>query len=157
MSKKTTAKKATAETTPKSEAHTGSEHLDFSAGNPAAGEASEKARASLPYAGAATALGLCVLVTLPPAWKVEDPNAKPYWQIEIRDQQGLRYSDVYRVKQLEKAHTLAEKIAKDRKLPIVTKEPPAPRKAQPTAEAEAAPMPDPEAGEDYDETTGTPF
>jgi hypothetical protein len=58
---------------------------------------------------------------------------------------------------LEKAHTLAEKIAKDRKLPIVTKEPPAPRKAQPAADAEAAPMPDPEANEDYDETTGTPF
>jgi hypothetical protein len=79
----------------------------------------------------------------------------PYWQIEIRDQQGLRYSDVYRVKQLEKAHTLAEKIAKDRKLPIVTKEPPAPRKAQPAAEAESAPMPDPEA--DTAESEVTPF
>jgi len=51
MSKKTTAKKATTEaveTTPKSEAHTGNEHLDFSAGNPAAGEAREKARAQRP-------------------------------------------------------------------------------------------------------------
>jgi hypothetical protein len=88
-------------------------------------------------------------------WKLEDPNARPYWQIEIKDQQGRRYSDVYRVKELEKAHDLAERIAKDRKLPIVTQEPPAPRKAQP--EAEVVPMPDPEAGEDYDEATGTPF
>ena len=132
MSKKTTAKKATT-------------------------EAAETTKAATPStcASTAAALGLCVLVTLPPAWKVEDPNAKPYWQIEIRDQQGLRYSDVYRVKELEKAHTLAEKIAKDRKLPIVTKEPPAPRKAQPAAEAEAAPMPDPET--DAAESEVTPF
>ena len=86
-------------------------------------------------------------------WKLEDPNAKPYWQIEIKDQQGRRYSDVYRVKELEKAHDLAERIAKDRKLPIVTQEPPAPRKAQP--EAEAVPMPDPE--EDAAESEVTPF
>ena len=111
-------------------------------------QTAEQGKAPAPATSAASTaatLGLCVLVTLPPAWKVEDPNAKPYWQIEIRDQQGLRYSDVYRVKQLEKARDLAEKIAKDRKLPIVTQEPPAPRKAQPAAEAEAAPMPDPEA------------
>ncbi len=133
MSKKTTAKKATA-------------------------EAVETAKATAPAthtASTATAIALCVLVTLPPVWKLEDPNARPYWQIEIKDQQGRRYSDVYRVKELEKAHDLAERIAKDRKLPIVTQEPPAPRKAQP--EAEAVPMPDPEAGEDYDEATGTPF
>ena len=121
MSKKTTAKKATA-------------------------EAAETTKAATPStcASTAAALGLCVLVTLPPVWKVEDPNAKPYWQIEIRDQNGLRYSDVYRVKELEKAHDLAERIAKDRKLPIVTQEPPAPRKAQPAAVAEPIPMPDPE-------------
>ena len=106
-------------------------------------------------ANTVAALSLCVLVTLPPVWKVEDPDAKPYWQIEIKDQQGRRYSDVYRVKELEKAHTLAEKIAKDRKLPIVTKEPPAPRKAQPAADAEAVPMPDPEA--DAAESEVTPF
>jgi len=133
MSKKTTAKKAaTAEQT------------------------TETAKAPAPAthaASTATALALCVLVTLPPVWKLEDPNAKPYWQIEIKDQQGRRYSDVYRVKELEKAHDLAERIAKDRKLPIVTQEPPAPRKAQP--EAEPIPMPDPEA--DAAESEVTPF
>ena len=132
MSKKTTAKKATTEQT------------------------AETAKAAAPAthaASTATALALGVLVTLPPVWKVEDPNAKPYWQIEIKDQQGRRYSDVYRVKQLDKARDLAEKIAKDRKLPIVTQEPPAPRKAQP--EAEAVPMPDPE--EDAAESEVTPF
>ena len=129
MSKKTTAKKATTAETAKAPA-------------PATSAASTVA-----------AISLCVLVTLPPLWKVEDPNAKPYWQIEIKDQQGRRYSDVYRVKQLEKAHDLAERIAKDRKLPIVTQEPPAPRKAQP--EAEAVPMPDPE--EDAAESEVTPF
>ena len=133
MSKKTTAKKAaTTEQT------------------------AETAKAAAPAthtASTATALALCVLVTLPPVWKLEDPKAKPYWQIEIKDQQGRRYSDVYRVKELEKAHDLAERIAKDRKLPIVTQEPPAPRKAQP--EAEAVPMPDPE--EDAAESEVTPF
>ena len=133
MSKKTTAKKAaTTEQT------------------------AETAKAAAPAthtASTATALALCVLVTLPPVWKLEDPNAKPYWQIEIKDQQGRRYSDVYRVKQLEKAHDLAERIAKDRKLPIVTQEPPAPSKAQP--EAEPVPMPDPEA--DAAESEVTPF
>ena len=132
MSKKTTAKKAaTTEQT------------------------AEQSKPAAPSACASTAavISLCVLVTLPPVWKVEDPNAKPYWQIEIRDQNGVRYSDVYRVKELEKAHGLAERIAKDRKLPIVTQEPPAPRKAQP--EAEAIPMPDPE--EDAAESEVTPF
>ena len=133
MSKKTTAKKATT-----------------------AEQTAETAKAAAPAthaASTATALALCVLVTLPPVWKLEDPNAKPYWQIEIKDQQGRRYSDVYRVKELEKAHDLAERIAKDRKLPIVTQEPPAPRKAQP--EAEPVPMPDPE--EDAAESEVTPF
>ena len=127
MSKKTTAKKATT---------------------------AEQSKPAAPSAcaSAAAVISLCVLVTLPPVWKLEDPNAKPYWQIEIRDQNGLRYSDVYRVKQLEKAHDLAERIAKDRKLPIVTQEPPAPRKAQPE---EAVPMPDPE--EDAAESEVTPF
>ena len=128
MSKKTTAKKATTAETAKAPA-------------PATSAAST-----------ATALALCVLVTLPPVWKLEDPNAKPYWQIEIKDQQGRRYSDVYRVKQLDKARDLAEKIAKDRKLPIVTQEPPEPRKPQ---TAEAVPMPDPE--EDAAEGENTPF
>ena len=132
MSKKTTAKKATA--------------------NEQTAEQSKPAAPSA-CASAAAVISLCVLVTLPPVWKLEDPNAKPYWQIEIKDQQGRRYSDVYRVKELEKAHDLAERIAKDRKLPIVTQEPPAPRKAQP--EAEAVPMPDPE--EDAAESEVTPF
>ena len=57
------------------------------------------------------------------------------------------------MKELEKAHDLAERIAKDRKLPIVTQEPPAPSKAQP--EAEPVPMPDPEA--DAAESEVTPF
>ena len=48
------------------------------------------------------------------------------------------------MKELEEAHDLAERIAKDRKLPIVTREPPAPKKAQPTAVAEPIPMPDSE-------------
>ena len=132
MSKKTTAKKATT-----------------------AEQTAEQSKPAAPSAcaSAVAALSLCVLVTLPPVWKLEDPNAKPYWQIEIKDQQGRRYSDVYRVKQLEKAHDLAERIAKDRKLPIVTQEPPAPRKAQP--EAEAVPMPDPE--DDAAESEVTPF
>ena len=132
MSKKTTAKKVTTTT-------------------------AETAKAAAPATNAANtiaAISLCVLVTLPPVWKVEDPNARPYWQIEIKDQQGRRYSDVYRVKELEKAHGLAERIAKDRKLPIVTQEPPAPRKAQP---AEAIPMPDPEEANDAEDGGPTPF
>ena len=99
----------------------------------------------------AATLALCVMVTLPPKEKFD--AGKGYWQIEIKDQQGQRYSDVYRTKNLEMAHTLAEKIAKDRKLPIVTQEPPAPRLAQPAQAEEAVPMPDPE---DYD-ANGTPF
>jgi len=133
MSKKTTAKKAA--TTEQTAEHS----------KPAAPSA---------CASAAAVISLCVLVTLPPVWKLEDPNAKPYWQIEIRDQQGRRYSDVYRVKELEKAHDLAERIAKDRKLPIVTQDPPAPKKIQPAAVAEPIPMPDPEEdSEDEDDTT----
>ena len=126
MSKKTTAKKAaTTEQT------------------------AEQSKAPAPAANAATtvaALSLCVLVTLPPVWKMENPDARPYWQIEIKDQQGLRYSDVYRVKELEKARDLAERIAKDRKLPIVTQEPPATKQAAP----EPVPMPDPEEDGDED-------
>ena len=115
----------------------------------------EQSKAPVTAASAVAALGLCVLVTLPPAWKMENPDARPYWQIEIKDQQGQRYSDVYRTKNLEMAHTLAEKIAKDRKLPIVTQEPPAPRAkaTEPAAVAEPVPMPDPE---DYD-ADGIPF
>ena len=114
-------------------------------------QTAETAKAPAPATNTVAALSLCVLVTLPPAWKMESPDARPYWQIEIKDQQGRRYSDVYRVKALEKARDLAERIAKDRKLPIVTQEPPAPKQAEPV------PMADPEAGEDYDEATGTPF
>ena len=123
----------------------------------ATAEAVETTKAATPStcASTAAALGLCVLVTLPPAWKVEDPDAKPYWQIEIRDQNNVRYSDVYRVKDLEKAHALAEKIAADRKLPITLKEPPAPRKALPAQVAEAVPMPDPET--DAEEGEASPF
>ena len=132
MSKKTTAKKAaTTEQT------------------------AEQSKAPAPAANAATtvaALSLCVLVTLPPAWKMENPDARPYWQIEVKDQQGHRYSDVYRVKELDKARDLAERIAKDRKLPIVTQEPPEPKKAK---SVEAVPMPDPEA--ELAEGEVTPF
>jgi hypothetical protein len=114
-------------------------------------------------AAAQIAAAFFILVTLPPVEKFE--AGKGYWQIEIKDEAGRRYSDIYRIKDLEKARDLAEKIAKDRKLPIVTQEPPAPRKAQPAAEAEAIPMPDPEAedsdglpeaGADYSEE-GAPF
>ena len=120
MSKKTTAKKAntTEQTAEPSKAPAPATHA----------------------ASTATALALCVLVTLPPVWKMENPDARPYWQIEVKDQQGRRYSDVYRMKELEKARDLAERIAKDRKLPIVTQEPPAPKKP----EAEPVPMADPE-------------
>jgi hypothetical protein len=112
-------------------------------------QTAEQTKAPAPAASAAVtaAIALCVLVTLPPMEKFE--AGKGYWQIEIKDQQGKRYSDVYRVKELEKAHTLAEKIAKDRKLPIVTQEPPAPR----TAEAEPAAPVD---STDYD-NSGIPF
>jgi hypothetical protein len=140
MSKKTTAKKAANTTTETAE-------------TPAACGSTAAVTAAVAIAATAATLGLCVLVTLPPAWKLESPDARPYWQIEIRDRQGRRYSDVYRVKELEKAHDLAERIAKDRKLPIVTQEPPAPKKAQPAAEP--VPMPDPEA--DADEGDLTPF
>jgi hypothetical protein len=64
-------------------------------------------------------LGCAVIATLPPLWKMANPEGPaPYWQIEIKDSQGKRYSDVYRVKDLEKAHTLAEKIARDRGIPL---------------------------------------
>lgn len=110
----------------------------------------EQSKAPVTAASAVAALGLCVLVTLPPAWKMENPDARPYWQIEIKDQQGRRYSDVYRVKELEKARDLAERIAKDRKLPIVTQEPPAPKKPEPV------PMADPEA-DAAEDGEATPF
>jgi len=110
----------------------------------------EQSKAPVTAASAVAALGLCVLVTLPPAWKMETPDARPYWQIEIKDQQGRRYSDVYRVKELEKARDLAERIAKDRKLPIVTQEPPAPKKPEPV------PMADPEA-DAAEDGEATPF
>jgi hypothetical protein len=130
MNKKNTAKKANTATT-----------------------AAEQSKAPASAAVTAATIALCVLVTLPPKEKFD--AGKGYWQIEIKDQQGQRYSDVYRTKDLEKAHTLAEKIAKDRKLPIVTQEPPAPRAkaSEPAAVAEPVPMPDPE---DYD-ADGTPF
>jgi hypothetical protein len=117
-------------------------------------QTAEQSKATAPAASAANtvaALSLCVLVTLPPAWKMESPDARPYWQIEVKDQQGRRYSDVYRVKELEKARDLAERIAKDRKLPIVTQEPPAPKMPK----AEPAPMADPEA--DAEEVEAAPF
>ena len=69
-------------------------------------------------------IALCVLVTLPPTWKMKSPNVTPYWQIEVADQKtGRRFSNTYRVTSLDKAHSLAERIARERKLEIVTKEP----------------------------------
>ena len=108
-------------------------------------EAAATSKAATPGTCASTVatIALCVMVTLPPTEKFD--AGKGYWQIEIKDRQGQRYSDVYRTKDLEMAHTLAEKIAKDRKLPIVTQEPPTTRKAQPAAVAEPIPMPDPES------------
>ena len=137
MSKKTTAKKATTE----------------AAAGTVPTASTPNSSLLTPTCQSAIALALCVMVTLPPKEKFD--AGKGYWQIEIKDQQGQRYSDVYRTKNLEMAHTLAEKIAKDRKLPIVTQEPPAPRaKAnEPAQVAEPVPMPDPE---DYD-ADGTPF
>ena len=75
----------------------------------------------------AATLALCVLVTLPPKEKFE--AGLGYWQIEIADQQGQRYSNIYRTKALDRAKAIADKIAHDRHLPIITKEPPAPRAA----------------------------
>ena len=103
----------------------------------------------------AATLALCVMVTLPPKEKFD--AGKGYWQIEIKDQQGQRYSKTYRTKNLDMAHSLAQKIAASRDIPIVTQEPPAPRaKAnEPAAAAEPVPMPDPEA--DAAEGEATPF
>ena len=69
-----------------------------------------------------SALALCVLVTLPPVEKFE--AGKGYWQIEIADQKGQRYSNVYRCTSLDKAKDLAGKMANERHIPIITKEPP---------------------------------
>lgn len=92
------------------------------------------------------------MVTLPPKEKFD--AGKGYWQIEIKDQQGQRYSDVYRTKNLEMAHTLAEKIAKDRKLSSShrSRPRPAPRRASSAPEAPAAFV----DSTDYD-NDGTPF
>ena len=136
MSKKTTAKKATTE---------------------AAAETAETVKAATPGTCASTvaAIALCVMVTLPPKEKFD--AGRGYWQIEIKDQQGQRYSKTYRTKNLDMAHSLAQKIAASRDIPIVTQEPPAPRaKAnEPAAVAEHVPMPDPEA--DTDEGEANPF
>jgi hypothetical protein len=97
-----------------------------------------------------------ILVTLPPVEKFE--AGKGYWQIEIRDSDDRRCSNVYRIKDLAKARELAEKMARDRGYPIVTKEPPAPSKAHPAAEEAPAGFPEPEAGQDYsDADEPTPF
>ena len=126
MSKKTTAKKATT-------------------------EAAETTKAAT-CATTAAAIALCVMVTLPPKEKFD--AGKGYWQIEIKDQQGQRYSKTYRTKNLDMAHSLAEKIAASRDIPIVTQEPPAPRAkaSEPAPEAPAAPV----DSTDYD-NGGTPF
>ena len=71
---------------------------------------------------AASAIALFVLVTLPPVEKFE--AGKGYWQIEIADNLGQRYSNVYRCTSLDKAKDLAGKMANERHIPIITKEPP---------------------------------
>ena len=81
-------------------------------------------------ARAAVAAALCVFVTLPPVEKFQ--QGLGYWQIEIKDETGRRYSDIYRIKDLDKARDLAEKMARDRKLPIITQEPPSPRQLEQT-------------------------
>lgn len=63
-------------------------------------------------------LGCAVIVTLPPAWKFNVPDRKPYYQIEVKDTQGNRYSDTYRITDKARAKTLAETIAKDRGIPL---------------------------------------
>jgi hypothetical protein len=100
----------------------------------------------------AIALGLAVFVTLPPAEKFNDPTAKPYWQIEIKDKAGQRYSNVYRVTDLGRAHNLAEKIATERKIPIITQELPV---FTPRAQAEAPAQEQPPT--DFSEVPTTPL
>ena len=53
-----------------------------------------------------------MIVTLPPAWKFNVPDRKAYYQIEVKDTQGNRYSDTYRITDKDRAKALAEKIAK---------------------------------------------
>jgi hypothetical protein len=87
-------------------------------------ETAPKAETKPATTAAQVAAALFILVTLPPVEKFE--AGKGYWQIEIRDNAGKRYSDIYRTKDLNKAHELAEKMAAERRLQIVTKEPPKP-------------------------------
>lgn len=91
-------------------------------------------------AGAATTaaiLGLAVIFTPPPEWKqARKEGPTPYWQVEIKDAQGKRYSDVYRVKDPDNALTLAHQMAKDRKIPLTVREP-APAKKPSTDPAPA--------------------
>ena len=81
-------------------------------------------------AATAAAIAMAVVFTPPPVWKAESGQV-PYWQIEIRDSKGNRYSNVYRATAEDRAKALAKKIALDRNLPIVAKDPyngPAPKR-----------------------------
>ena len=85
-------------------------------------KATPTATQTAPSAAKSTAtaaiLGLAVIFTPPPAWKLQSKTGVPYWQVEIKDAQGNRYSDVYRCKSQTRADELAHEIAKERKLPI---------------------------------------
>ena len=93
-------------------------------------KATAPANTATSAARAAVAAALCVFVTLPPVEKFQ--QGLGYWHIEIKDEAGRRYSDIYRIKDLDKARDLAEKMARDRKLPIITQEPPSPRQLEQT-------------------------
>ena len=72
----------------------------------------------------AAAIGLFVLVTLPPMEKWKDPTQRVYWQVQVKDNAGITYGNAYRVTDMGRAKALAGKIAQDRKIPIVTAEAP---------------------------------
>lgn len=91
------------------------------------------------------ALGCMVIVTLPPAWKFNVPDRKPYYQIEVQDTQGNSYSDIYRITNKERAKSLSEKIAKDRGIPLKVYEyvnDPAPEPTEPTQQMRDGPQED---------------
>ena len=77
-------------------------------------------------AATAAVLGLAVMFTHPPAWKLQSKTGVPYWQVEIKDTQGNRYSDVYRMRDQERALALAQRISADRHLPLKINGTPAP-------------------------------
>ncbi len=71
---------------------------------------------------ATAALGLFVLVILPPLHKWKDPTQRVYWQVQLKDEAGATHGNTYRVTDRDKAKLLAHKIAEDRKIPIITAE-----------------------------------